>query len=204
MHCQDAPCQKAAKNEAIYTRNDGIVIIDPVKAKGQEHLVKACPYGAIWWNEEKSVPQKCTFCAHLLDQGWKQTRCVQACPTGALSFIQVDDTALDTFFANENLEILFPRYQSNPQVRFKNLYRFDKCFLAGSIAASPKGREECVQGASVVLYDGSGIKVGETLSDAFGDFKIDGVNGKQRRLSAGDIRRGVTNLKKWTSASPKV
>src|SRR5258708_33197274 len=51
-HCDDAPCIKAAKDGAITKREDGIVIIDPVKAKGQKELVDACPYGHIWWNEE--------------------------------------------------------------------------------------------------------------------------------------------------------
>jgi Fe-S-cluster-containing dehydrogenase component len=66
-------------------RADGIVLIDPEKSVGQRSLVAACPYGAIWWNAEKNLPQKCTLCAHLLDTGWKAPRCVQACPTGALS-----------------------------------------------------------------------------------------------------------------------
>lgn len=50
MHSDDAPCITAAKDGAVYKRDDGIVIIDPVKAQGQKHLVDACPYGAIWWN----------------------------------------------------------------------------------------------------------------------------------------------------------
>jgi len=69
MHCANAPCIKAAKDGAIYKRPDGIIIIDPVKAKGQKKVINACPYGAIWWNEELEAPQKCTFCAHLLDDG---------------------------------------------------------------------------------------------------------------------------------------
>ncbi len=71
------PCMHAA-NGAITLRDDGIVLIDPEKAKGQKHLVQSCPYGAIYWNEEKEVPQKCTMCAHLLDDDWKQPRCAQA------------------------------------------------------------------------------------------------------------------------------
>ena len=51
-HCDDAPCIKAARDGAITKREDGIVLIDPVKAKGQKQLVEACPYGHIWWNEE--------------------------------------------------------------------------------------------------------------------------------------------------------
>ena len=47
-HCEDAPCMKAAP-DAVSRRPDGIVIIDPVKAKGRRDLVDACPYGAIHW-----------------------------------------------------------------------------------------------------------------------------------------------------------
>ena len=59
-------CIKAAKDGAVSAkREDGIVIIDPEKAKGQKGPGGyACPYGAIWWNAEKAMfPQKCTFCA---------------------------------------------------------------------------------------------------------------------------------------------
>lgn len=68
-HCDDAPCIKAARDGAMYQRPDGIVIIDPVKAKGQQQLVSACPYGAIQWNEDLQLPQKWIFDAHLLDAG---------------------------------------------------------------------------------------------------------------------------------------
>jgi Fe-S-cluster-containing dehydrogenase component len=39
MHCDDAPCIKMARDGAVYKRADGIVIIDPVKAKGQKELI---------------------------------------------------------------------------------------------------------------------------------------------------------------------
>ena len=60
MHCQDAPCVDAAIDGAVYRRDDGIVIIDPEKAKGQERIVNTCPYRVIFWNQELQIPQKCT------------------------------------------------------------------------------------------------------------------------------------------------
>jgi len=56
MHCDDAPCVEKSKNGAVYKRDDGIVLIDPEKAKGQRDILGTCPYGTIWWNEERSVP----------------------------------------------------------------------------------------------------------------------------------------------------
>lgn len=93
-HCQNAPCQAAAKDGAVYKRDDGIVIIDPEKAKGQKQIVDACPIGAIYWNEELQLPQKCTMCAELLDDPeypGKEPRCVEACPNEALIFGDLDD-----------------------------------------------------------------------------------------------------------------
>ena len=69
-HCDDAPCMKAATNDAVRKRPDGIVIIDPEKAKGQKQIVDACPYGAVSWNEELQIPQAGIFDAQLLDEGW--------------------------------------------------------------------------------------------------------------------------------------
>jgi Fe-S-cluster-containing dehydrogenase component len=71
---------KAATDGAVRKRPDGIVIIDPVKSKGQKQIVDACPYGAVTWNEEKQIPQAWPFDAHLLDHGWTRTRAEQACP----------------------------------------------------------------------------------------------------------------------------
>lgn len=175
MHCDDAPCIKAAKNGAAYKRQDGIVLIDPEKAKGQKELVAACPYGAIWWNDEAQVPQKCTFCAHLLDQGWKVPRCVQVCPTGALSMLHIEDEELECLIVSEKLETLDPGgMQTRPRAYYKNLYRFNKCIIAGSVATGKDGVTECVVGATVRLFkDGNALS--ETETDDFGDFRFDGL-----------------------------
>lgn len=90
-HCQEPECMKAAKNGAVYKREDGIVIIDPEKAKGQKAIADACPVGAAFWNDELQVAQKCTMCAELLDSGYKVPRCVEACPNQALIFGDLDD-----------------------------------------------------------------------------------------------------------------
>ena len=176
MHCDNAPCIKAAKNNGIYKRDDGIVMIDPSKAVGQKELIKSCPYDVIWWNEEKNVPQKCTFCAHLMDDGWKEPRCVQACPTGALKFYKVDDQAVSRLKETEGLEALKPALNTQPRVHYKNLFRYTKCFVGGSVAFNHDGVVNCADGAEVLL-----LKDGETIetmiTDNFGDFKFDNLEG---------------------------
>jgi Fe-S-cluster-containing dehydrogenase component len=172
MHCEDPDCMKEARNEAIYKRDDGIVVIDPEKAKGQKSIVDSCPYGVIYWNDELDVPQKCTFCAHLLDNGWKEPRCVQACPTGALKYIRIDGSKMQRIIEAENLEVLHPEYELQPRVYYKNLHRYMRCFIGGSIATTTDGENECLEGAAISLFRGSS-KIDETKSDVFGDFRFD-------------------------------
>jgi Fe-S-cluster-containing dehydrogenase component len=176
MHCDDAPCIKASKDGAIYKRPDGIVLIDPVKAKGQRNVVISCPYNAIWWNDEMDVPQKCTMCAHLLDKGWEKSRCVQSCPTGALSMQLVDDNTIKKIITSEKLEAYMPGRKTNPRVLYKNLYRYTKCFIGGSVAFKADGKEECAEGARVTLLNSENNKVGELITDNYGDFKFDNLD----------------------------
>jgi Fe-S-cluster-containing dehydrogenase component len=175
MHCDSAPCIKAAKDGAIYKRPDGIVMIDPVKSKGQKNVIKACPYDAIRWNEELQIPQKCTMCAHLLDDGWKKTRCVQSCPTGALSIRHGEEAEMTEIINTEKLEVYQPEHKTRPRVYYKNLYRFTWCFVGGSVAVRVNGRDECAEGVKVTLFNATQEKIGECLTDNYGDFKFDNL-----------------------------
>jgi Fe-S-cluster-containing dehydrogenase component len=172
MHCDDAPCVKAAKDGAVYKRDDGIVIIDPVKAKGRKAIVNTCPYKAIFWNEESQLPQKCTMCAHLLDAGeWKEPRCTFACPTGSLTFLRATDEEMAEKVKTEDLEYIHPEFGTRPRVWYKNLYRFTQCFVAGSVELHDK--KECADGAKVTLTHTATSKTWKTATNNYGDFKID-------------------------------
>lgn len=188
-HCDDAPCVKAARDGAITKRSDGIVIIDPVKAKGQRQLVGACPYGAIYWNEEQQLPQAWPFDAHLLDQGWTRTRASQVCPTQAIRTVHAEDEDMRKMVEEEKLEVLHPEYKTRPRVYYKNLDRYLKAFVGGSVAGVIDGVTECVEGARVRLHRGERV-IGETRSDAYGDFKFQGLeeNSGAYRVEIADPR----------------
>ncbi len=190
MHCDNAPCIKVGKDGAIYKRSDGIVIIDPVRAKGQMNIINACPYKAIRWNEALDIPQKCTLCAHLLDDGWEKTRCIQSCPTGALSMRHVEDVEMEEIIKTERLEVYQPELKSRPRVYYKNLYRFTRCFIGGSVAVRVNGKDECAEGAKVTLSNASNEKIGECITDNYGDFKFDDLEETSGKYTLRIAHRG--------------
>ncbi|WP_428312866.1 4Fe-4S dicluster domain-containing protein [Hydrocarboniphaga sp.] len=172
-HCDDAPCVKAGGG-AVRKRDDGIVIIDPLKAKGRRDLVDACPYHAIVWNEEQQLPQTWIFDAHLLDQGWKVPRCVQVCPTRAMEAVKLSDQAMARRASTEQLAVLRPELGTRPRVYYQNLYRYSHCFVGGEVCALVNGVEECVEDAKVSLSR-DGAAAMQSRTGAFGEFRFDGL-----------------------------
>jgi Fe-S-cluster-containing dehydrogenase component len=180
-HCDAAPCITAAGDGAIHKRPDGIVIIDPEKARGRRDLVSSCPYGQISWNETSQLPQMWIFDAHLLDAGWTQPRCVQVCPTGALESVHETDEALRERVAREDLEVLQPQLGTQPRVYYRNLRQTSLRFANGNVYRSrAQGGVENVEGAQIALsIDEQAAATVRT--DAFGDFKIDGLQTRASR-----------------------
>jgi Fe-S-cluster-containing dehydrogenase component len=172
LHCDDAPCIKDSPPGTVYKRDDGLVIIDPVKAKGHPEIVKTCPYDVIYWNDEAQVAQKCTGCAHLLDEGWKETRCSQICPAEAIKLVLADDAEMAAQVAADGLEVLKPEVGAKPRVYYKNLHLFAKAFIAGNVVYGDT--DECAEGAKATVTEG-GRKVGEAVASNYGDFYVDGL-----------------------------
>ena len=170
LQCENAPCVEAAPDGAVYRRADGIVVIDPDKAVDQKHLVDSCPCHVIFWNDLERVPQKCTFCAHLLDQGWKEPRCVEACPTGALIFGDLDDpdSEVARLVASGRTEALHPAYGLGEKVRYLGL---PKRFVAGAVVYGDS--DQCAEGAKVTL-EGPGVSR-TAVADNYGDFEFEGL-----------------------------
>jgi len=163
-HCADPACVKAGGG-AAYKRQDGIVILDPAKAK-DEAIAGACPYGAIVWNDEKGVAQKCTMCAHLLDAGEREPRCVEACPTSCLMFGDLNDP--DSKVSKLTAE--------HPELAAQTgMVRY--CNKAGRIIAGCVylSEKEVAEGAEVRLLDGKTV-VSKALSNGFGDFRFKNVS----------------------------
>ena len=170
-HCDAAPCIAAGRG-AVKKRPDGIVLIEPEAAKGRKDLVTACPYGAIWWNEERSLPQAWPFDAHLLDRGWPAPRPVQSCPTGAIRALKVSDTEMTQMARAQELQTLRPELGTRPRVYYRNLHRYTHLFAGGTVLGAKGGVIDCLAGARLELLN-SGRVIAATETDTFGDFKFD-------------------------------
>lgn len=163
QRCENAPCVAAAKDGAMYVE-DGMPLIDPVKAKGQKQIVDACPYHVIYWNEELEIPQKCTGCAHLLngDEPISVPRCFDNCPSGALQWGEESELDLD------GAVHLHPEYGTKPHVWYKG---FVPTFIAGTLYDPTV--MEVAKDAKVTL-SGEGVEM-ETTTDHWGDFELRGM-----------------------------
>jgi len=159
QHCDDAACIEACADGAVTRRDDGLVLIEPGRCTGCKDCLEACPYGVIYFNDELNLAQKCTGCAHLLDGGYALPRCVESCPTDAITFGEEEDLKSLTAGA----AVLKPETGSHPRVYYRNI---PGKFISGTLY-DPIEREVVI-GARVLLT--SGGKLGETFTDAYGDF----------------------------------
>ncbi len=199
MHCDEAPCIEACPVEGgIYKRDDGLVIIDPVKCTGCRLCLDACPYeNVIWFNEDLNIAQKCTGCAHLLDDGWTEPRCADACPTMALRL--VDEAEAAAFIAEA--EVWKPELKDRvkPRVYYRGL---PKKFIAGTVY-DPE-QEEVIIGATCTLTPSSGAAL-TVETDAYGDFWFEGIaddtydleiksNGRVKQFQGLDTTQADINL----------
>lgn len=160
-HCEDPACVKADP-ATVYQREDGIVIIDPLKAKGNEKLLQACPYNTISWNSEKELPQKCTLCAHMLDAGEPVPRCVEACPNRTLLFGDANDPN------SEVAQIIRETPELAAQTGVVRYYNIPGRFVAGSVYLS---KADVAVGAEVTLKH-NGEVVACCKTNGFGDFDL--------------------------------
>ena len=201
LQCTDAPCMRAATGGAMARRADAIVIIDPDKAIGQRDIVSACPYGAVFWNDVENLPQKCTFCAHLLDDGWTEPRCVEACPVQALVFGDLEDPTSDVarLVADRPVETLAPQPAERPHVIYLGL---PTCFVAGEIVLGDRP-QECPEGVMVRLRHDQ--RTSTTFTDNYGDFEFTGLEADTEYV-LGIERAGYRprELRVHTGADPNV
>lgn len=172
LHCDDAQCMAVCKPGAIYRREDGMIVIDPQKCTGCKLCPDYCPHDRISFNENLNIAQKCTGCAHLLDDGWDVPRCVDNCPTGAMKFGEESDLVAQIAKAE------FKNDTCKGRVYYLNR---PKKFVAGTIYDPVE--KEVVIGATCTLTEKGSAQSCSVETDNFGDFWFKGLPDGKRVYS---------------------
>lgn len=179
QHCDNPPCAKVCRVDAKYKRDDGLVITDPVKCIGCRQCVDNCPYDVIYFNEDLNIAQKCTGCAHLIDGGWKETRCSDNCPTLCIRILDEDSDEAKEFM--KDAEQLLPELGTKPRVYFKSIA---KKFIAGTLF-DPVADEVIIDADCTLTCLDKDCKCDKTYTaktDVYGDFWFENLPDSKFKL----------------------
>ena len=80
---EDAPCAAACPMEAIaFNEGFGAWIVDEEACIGCGDWVEACPFDAMFLDEERGVSYKCDLCGG-------EPECAAMCPSGAIRVVMM-------------------------------------------------------------------------------------------------------------------
>jgi len=121
-HCENPPCVQVCPVGATYQSADGVVLVDADYCLGCRYCIQACPYGARFLHPVTRTAEKCTFCYHRIVRG-EEPACVEACPTEARIFGELDQKAspLHRFKRMNHIGVLKPALNTEPKVFYANL-----------------------------------------------------------------------------------
>jgi nitrate reductase beta subunit len=128
-HCTYAACLAACPNNAIYKRpEDGVVLIDQERCRGERKCVEACPYKKAMYNQATGTSEKCIACYPRLEgkdpitQGKPMiTRCNAACVGKIRLQGWVDDPEGPLHFLVHKEKValpLYPQFGTEPNVYY--------------------------------------------------------------------------------------
>ena len=86
MHCSDASCVRVCPTGALSYGEMGAVRLNHDLCIGCKYCAIACPFDIPRYDSKTKLTYKCTLCEDRITQDVYYPACVQACPTGALSF----------------------------------------------------------------------------------------------------------------------
>jgi Fe-S-cluster-containing dehydrogenase component len=114
-NCTHAACAQVCPTGATFRTKDGVVLIDPEYCIGCQYCVQACPYGSRFFNAEKQIAEKCTWCYHRITKGLEPA-CVEVCPTGARIFGDRNDpdSPISEFIRDNRVQVLKPEAGNEP------------------------------------------------------------------------------------------
>jgi Fe-S-cluster-containing dehydrogenase component/formate-dependent nitrite reductase membrane component NrfD len=122
MHCESPPCEEVCPTGATRKRPDGIVDIDRDACIGCRACMQACPYDALYLNEDHGAVEKCHFCAHRVEKGLEPA-CVIVCPEQAIVAGDLDDpgSRISAMVRESRTLVRRPEQRTGPNVHYKGV-----------------------------------------------------------------------------------
>ena len=165
-HCENASCLNACPENAIYRRDDGLVILStPRPAPAAASVWTPARMTPSFFNKDLNIAQKCTGCAHLLDNGYKLPRCVDACPDGRHHYSAKKRTCRTSLSARR---YACPKRATTPRC-------ITATFPANSSPARCTTLSKKRSSSARAVRATIGGKTVEVLSDEYGDFWFKGL-----------------------------
>ncbi|MDA0373082.1 MAG: 4Fe-4S binding protein [Planctomycetota bacterium] len=134
--CTNAPCVTICPVNALGKRGDGIVDLDKDACIGCKACMQACPYDAIYLNEDTGGAEKCHYCAHRVEQNLKPA-CEVVCPEEAIISGDLHDPAskVSKLVAELDTVVRRPEQGTGPNVHYLGM---DPVSLHPGRAAEPE------------------------------------------------------------------
>jgi DMSO reductase family type II enzyme iron-sulfur subunit len=139
-HCTKPACLEACTRNAIYKREDGLVVIDQAKCEGHRHCVEACPYKMIAFNPVTATGEKCIGCFPRVEAGIAPA-CHRQCPGRTRAYGYLDDEKGQVFQLVTKWKValpLHPEYGTQPNVYYVpplSPFAYDE---AGNLTETPR------------------------------------------------------------------
>ncbi len=109
-HCTRPVCMEACPSEALYKRDDGLVLREETVCIGSRFCMEACPYKKIYFNYERHVAQHCIGCFPRIEVGVAPA-CVRQCPGRALFVGWLDDEESAVYRLVREWQIALPLHR---------------------------------------------------------------------------------------------
>ncbi|MEQ1904634.1 MAG: 4Fe-4S dicluster domain-containing protein [Pirellulaceae bacterium] len=144
QQCDNPPCVTVCPVEATWKEDDGIIVVDYNWCIGCRYCEAACPYHARRFNWEQpeitaeeinpdqgylsnrmrpaGTMEKCHFCLHRTRAG-RLPACLEACPTGARVFGDLNDPNSDINWILQNKRVFVLKEELGTKPSF--FYFFD-------------------------------------------------------------------------------
>jgi len=120
--CSEPPCVTICPVTALDKHANGIVEVDPALCIGCKSCMHACPYDALYINQNTGLAEKCHFCAHRVARGLAPA-CAVVCPTEAIIPGDFDQATsrVSQMARDFDLSARKPEAKTQPNVFYKDV-----------------------------------------------------------------------------------